>query len=240
MKKKILGLIFAICMLLPCMFALTACGDDTPPTLSVWEKTWTYQNVFDGNWQTCGGSADSNGNPTGSTVETLLKREFNNFDLKNVKIVSMEGEQILDLSSATSADILKNEIENKAKAFFENELNGFKVTFSTKDEKKLFVGDKTYMAKVKEYATTVYDIFAINDEQNWLGYFNEETYNIPSANQVLSFNINTKNFEFTLCLPTKTIVNDDTMGKDYDNNGELIKTTLNVRFTAFLSVQNAQ
>ena len=240
MKKKIISLIFAICMLLPCMFALTACGDDTPPTLSVWEKTWTYQNVFDGNWKTSGGSADSNGNPTGSTVETLLKREFNNFDLKNAKIVNSGGEQILDLSSATSADILKSEIENKAKAFFENELKDFSVTFSTKEEKKLFVGNKTYMAKGNEYSTTSYEIFAIDDEQNRLGYFNEETYNIPSANQVLSFNINTKKFEFTLCLPTKTIVNDDTMGKDYDgNNGELIRTMLNVRFTALLSVQNA-
>lgn len=236
MKKKILSLIFAICMLLPCMFALTACGDDTPPTLSVWEKTWTYQNVIDDNWKTAGGSADSNGNPTGSTVETLLSREFSNFDLKNAKIVG-DGEQTLDLSSAISVDILKTEIENKARVFFENELTGFKVTFSTKEDKKLFIDNKTYIAKVGEFSATYYDIFMTEEDENKIGSFREETINIPNANQILSFNINIKKFDLTISIPTKTIVNDDTMGKDYDNNGELMGTTLNIRFTAFLSVK---
>ena len=39
MKKKFLSFLFAICLILPCAFILTACGDNPPPDNSPPEGT---------------------------------------------------------------------------------------------------------------------------------------------------------------------------------------------------------
>ena len=56
MKKKILSLALAICLILPCMFMLSACGnksksgDDSPPVTDsrVWYDIGNYKMAFEG------------------------------------------------------------------------------------------------------------------------------------------------------------------------------------------------
>ena len=69
MKKKLLSFILAICLLIPCSLALTACGSnpsDEPHTHN-WSTTWS-KNASE-HWLTCDGcdekkdKANHNGDP---------------------------------------------------------------------------------------------------------------------------------------------------------------------------------
>lgn len=53
MKKKLLSFIFAICMLIPCSLALTACGGNPPdePHTHSWETTWSKDST--NHWYAC-------------------------------------------------------------------------------------------------------------------------------------------------------------------------------------------
>ena len=57
MKKKLLSFILAICLLLPCSLALTACGsnppDDPPAHTHNWDTIYTYNSTS--HWLTCDG-----------------------------------------------------------------------------------------------------------------------------------------------------------------------------------------
>ena len=55
MKKKFLSFILAICLLIPCSFALTACGSNPPddPHTHNWSTTWSRNSSE--HWLTCDG-----------------------------------------------------------------------------------------------------------------------------------------------------------------------------------------
>ena len=56
MKKKLLSFILAICLLIPCSFALTACGNnppDNPPHTHNWDTIYSYNSTS--HWLTCDG-----------------------------------------------------------------------------------------------------------------------------------------------------------------------------------------
>ena len=53
MKKKLLSFLLAICLLIPCSLALTACGSNPPDHTHNWSSDWSYNSVD--HWKTCDG-----------------------------------------------------------------------------------------------------------------------------------------------------------------------------------------
>lgn len=69
MKRKLLSFMLAICLIMPCAFALTACGsnppDNTPSHTHEYASTWSHDQM--GHWIKCmGDNLDECDNPTKS------------------------------------------------------------------------------------------------------------------------------------------------------------------------------
>lgn len=69
MKKKLLSFILAICMLIPCSLALTACGSNPPdePHTHSWATTWSKSSTH--HWYDCDGCDDTKDKATHSLVD---------------------------------------------------------------------------------------------------------------------------------------------------------------------------
>lgn len=227
-KTSVITFLLALCLGISAMFGLTACGKSTKTY--VWERTWSYQNVVGDDLDGCGGSVDSNGNPVmGSSRNDLLKREFDNFDLKNVQI----NGKTMDLSAVKSVEVLKASIRTEIESFFQNELKGLIVTFSTKEEESVTVDAVTYSAQ-KNLSGENYDIVLF---ETTYGSFSEECWNI-NGNECINFWFNSNTFSVSVEIPTNTIVDDPTMESDKDEKGNVLSTKLCLRYTAFLSAEN--
>lgn len=115
MKKKILSYILAICLIIPCMFALCSCGNDTPMSKS--ELASTYKTIAKTSWEQLGA-----GDPTITETETQSinrkKVMKANNNLPNEMTEQTNQDAILNIKAggATMASLI-----NMIGEYYENE-----------------------------------------------------------------------------------------------------------------------
>jgi len=132
MKKKFLSFILAICLIIPCAFMMTACGDNPPPekpAVYAWGKTFTYQGKYMTTYA------------IGSTARTLLQQEYNesNLDLENVVLYYTAGEkderyETVDLSQSASFDELVAYINQNVESVLETLYGDWSINVGNKEE----------------------------------------------------------------------------------------------------------
>lgn len=140
MKKKFLSFILAICLIIPCAFALTACGNNPPPetpAVYAWGKTFTYQGKYN--------------NTMGSPLSTLLQQEFNNdnLDLANVKLYYTAGEkderlESVDLSQSVNFNDLITAINQSADSKFQTLYSDWSITVGSKEANCITINNIQY------------------------------------------------------------------------------------------------
>lgn len=139
MKKKFLSLILAICLIIPCAFALTACGDNTPPetpAVYAWGKTFSYQDKY---------------MTTYTTVKNLLQQEYNesNLDLENTVLYYTAGEKderydTVDLSQSASFDGLIASINQNVESVLETLYGDWSIIVGNKEENCIIINGEQY------------------------------------------------------------------------------------------------
>lgn len=144
MKKNFFSFIFAIFLIIPCIFLSMACS---PSAEKAWGKTFTYQGKFLRDFD----SSDE------SSPRKLLTQEFdaNNLDLENVKFCYTssnldndgnpnEVEISANLSDVNNVNELIAEINQNVASIFDESCSSLSVSVGNKDEKRITINGTEY------------------------------------------------------------------------------------------------
>ena len=221
-RKLITMFAIALCMMLP-MLILTGCGDYSKEY--IWGKSFNYQRVVVD-------SLDEFGGENGTVIGTLLK---------NVTINGITT----DLSSAENLDAnaFVSLLLEQAKNFFANTSTG-KVTFefSSKENKNVKINGTTYNL-IEDTIPESYKIIDNDGSSNILGYVSEvmpTMINNTDTTNCASITINNGKLAlYTLLsidIPTVNIVNDESASDNYDENNNVISTSICLTYTSLFTL----
>ena len=232
-RKLITMFAIALCMMLPILM-LTGCGADSKAY--IWGKSFNYQRVVVDNLGGFGGE-------NGTVIGTLLRNEFNksNLDLKNVTINGITT----DLSSAENLDAnaFVSLLLEQAKNFFANTSTG-KATFefSSKEDKNVKINGTTYNL-IEDTAPESYKMIDNDGGNNTIGYVSEvmpTRINNTDTTNCAFITINNEKLalytSLSIDIPTINIVNDKSAFANYDENNNVISTSICLTYTSLFTL----
>ena len=236
-KIKSFGVIaMTVCLVLLTVFGFAACGgDDVKQPISIWGKSFSYQNLFYDNLQNSGGTINEQGTP----LETLIRQEFGKDNLDLAKATFLDNP--LDLTGATTADMLMSIITEKAKTEMAK-LSKWIVAFSEKDTAQVTFQAKdasdsiTFTAEASTSAQSTYYSIKNTDGTFSSQFDSQARFNKGAYCISISFppSIETNN-SFAIKIPSTNIIHDLTAVKD-EVDGVVVSTSLFVIFYPWLTL----
>ena len=236
--KKILSLVLTICMFIPCVFALSACGDKNISEYA-WGKTFTFQGVMIDTKNNSQANAEG---VKGSLFVDLIKNEYNNnnLDFANAEINEVKF-NLTQYKGANANEFIKN-LDTIAGDKLGKKYANFKVTLGSEEEKTITINDLPY--SVQQDNGTFYCIIDNKNPDVKLAFFDP----------LISTDVNGKTkgclgllfgnnlfsdrcFEIRITIPTITVSNDPSAEVDIID-GEIVSSKVSLTYTPYLSKVN--
>ena len=239
-KTKSFGVIaMSICLVLLTVFGFAACGgDDDKQPISIWGKSFAYQDQFTDSYTYRKGNSDTN--EIGSLCGELIMEQFNDGNLE-LSEATFAGEAF-DLSDATSAEDLMNKIYTKAK-FEMSKLAKWTVTFSQQETSQITISaegetDRVFVVTQNPNSNDerICSIKELGNEGTLGTFLAEATYSNDKYSMNFEFPYTVSDIRYEVKIPTMTIIDDLSAEVDRDLDNTITATYVTLEFYPLLSL----
>ena len=149
MKKKVLSIVLAICLCIPCVFSLSACGEDDRERLSLAGKTVVFDYVDDIKWDE---AIAIHAYQVYQDKEYVLELTTEQFveEFYNTRVISsLTGVQNID-----SVEKAKTALRNKALTYADKHFSNYKFSADGKTAVRYACSDTDFSNPLETYAVT--------------------------------------------------------------------------------------